>query len=72
MGEHREHKNIAYAKGYLTGRDHYRQIPYSHIGSVRRKAYRGYKRGFKDAVFEGKQHRLVVNERRRQNYRNNH
>lgn len=49
----------AYAKGYLTGRDHYKQINESDHITVRGSARRGYKRGLSDAHREAKQRKIL-------------
>lgn len=49
----------AYAKGYLTGRDHYRQINDSDHITVRGSARRGYRKGLSDAHFEAKQRKQL-------------
>lgn len=45
----------AYAKAYLTGRDHYKQFGDADKTSVRCSARRGYRKGLRDANFEAKQ-----------------
>lgn len=45
----------AYARAYVTGRDHYRQFGDADRISVRCSAKRGYKKGLQDANFEAKQ-----------------
>lgn len=49
----------AYAKGYLTGRDHYRQIEDSSRFTVRGSARRGYRKGLADAHREYKQRKIL-------------
>lgn len=50
-------RKAAYARAYLTGRDHYKHLQHSDHISVRGSAKRGYRRGLKDAHFEAKQRR---------------
>lgn len=51
----RTNRQKAYAKAYVTGRDHYRQLGDSDRITVRGSARLGYKKGLKDAHFEAKQ-----------------
>lgn len=52
-------KKVAYAKGYFTGKDHYRQLKDSSKITVRGSAKRGYRRGLHDAHFEYKQRQQI-------------
>jgi hypothetical protein len=49
----------AYARAYLTGKNHYRQFPDSDHMTVRGAAKFGYRKGLKDAHFEAKQRKLL-------------
>ena len=50
----------AYARAYLTGRDHYRQFEDSDRMTVRGSARCGYRKGLKDAHFEAKQRKIIT------------
>lgn len=61
MAEYKQRKKLgpsrkkAYARAYLTGKDHYRQFEDSKHMTVRGSARCGYRKGLKDAHFEAKQ-----------------
>lgn len=51
----KESRRKAFARGYFTGKDHYKQNEDSDRMTVRGAARRGYRKGMNDAHFEAKQ-----------------
>lgn len=59
MAKYTKSKREAYARGYFTGKDHYKQNKDSDHMAVRGAARRGYRKGMSDAHFEAKQRQRI-------------
>ena len=57
-------KKRAYAKGYLAGIDHSRQLSNIHKLTVSGSAKRGYSKGLKHGTYQKKQKMIVKAQRR--------